>query len=60
MKIEAWVMTTKVGSESTTIVDVPDEDLEGLDEQGRREMIDSYAYPAVLNLLDWGWREEEG
>jgi hypothetical protein len=57
MKLKVWIATDKVGSKCERTVEVPDEELEGLDEQQRQEHFEEYAREEIWNMAEWGWKE---
>lgn len=54
-KFKVYVETPYVGSRCEAKFEVPDEDLEDLDEHSRNEVIEEYALDARYNILSWGW-----
>lgn len=56
--VTAWISTNKVGSKCTVNVEIPLEDLEGLEGQDRDAVIEEYCRDAVHELTEWGWRDE--
>lgn len=54
-KFTAWIETDKAGSESRRPFEVPDEELEGLDEREQHYVIRGYAREAVLDMCEWGY-----
>jgi hypothetical protein len=59
MKVEVWVATYKVGSKCSDTIEIPEEELEGMDEKQRAQHIEDSARDAIWNMADWGWREVE-
>jgi hypothetical protein len=59
-KIEVWVSTGMVGSKTTRTVDVDDEDIIGLDDRARDEVLGDYAEPVRDEMIEWGWTVIEG
>lgn len=57
MELEVWIRTDKVGSKCTRIVEVPDEDLEDLDENQRQEVFEEYAREEIWTMAEWGFKE---
>lgn len=59
MKFEVYVRTNKIGSKSSTVVDVDDEDLEGLTDEERTRWLDNVLIESLWELIDWGWKEAD-
>lgn len=59
MKVKVYAETNRVGSRIETEIEIPDEDIEGLEGYEREKVIDEYAHDALPNLMNWGWYEEE-
>jgi hypothetical protein len=59
MKLKVWIATDKVGSKCERIVEVPDEELEDMDDQQRQEYFEEYASEEIWNMAEWGWKEFE-
>lgn len=57
MKLEVTVSIGLVGCERTITVDVPDEDLEGLDETMRSQHLDEIAFEASREAVCIDWKE---
>lgn len=51
----AWIETNVPGSECRRIFEVPDEEIEGLDEAAQHEVIRSYAQDVAFEMCDWGY-----
>lgn len=59
MLLEVWISTNKFGSECSDTIEIPDEDIEGLDEDGRNKIFEEYARDVIWNMAEWGFREVE-
>ncbi len=57
MKIEVWVQTRSSQSRVANIIDIDDEDLEGLGATDREEIITEIAQGESYNLYEWGYNE---
>ncbi len=61
MKLTVYAETQYIGSRDTEDIEVPDEELEGLEGMERDKVIEEYAKDALWNLVEWGWyNTEEG
>lgn len=58
-KFIAYVHTNRVGSTCEDDFEIPDEELEGLNEAERESLISDYARDAIANLYEWGWKSAE-
>jgi hypothetical protein len=58
-RFTAYVQTDMAGSRQEELFEVPDDELEGLTEGERTDLIATYAQDAIVNLYDWGWVEDE-
>lgn len=61
MKIEASISMGLVGCHREEVIEIDEEDLEGLDENGRSDVADERAREWLWNGsgLDFGWTEVE-
>lgn len=57
MIVDVCISTGIVGADRQFEVEIPDEDLEGLDEQERDQFIHSWVSDEVNNYVSWGWTE---
>lgn len=58
VKLTVWA---EVRGGGTREIEVPAEELEGLDDLGRERLFDSYAKAEAENMIAWGWLAgEEG
>jgi hypothetical protein len=59
-KFVAYVETNKIGSRCLSEFEIPDEDLEGLDELAREKVLEEWAHNALFasGLCTWGWAPE--
>lgn len=55
MRVKVTASTNKIGSASSTTIEVDDEDLEDCSEKLRDEIIEEQAREAMWNLVDWDW-----
>ncbi|WP_020474451.1 DUF7167 family protein [Zavarzinella formosa] len=55
MKLKVWIATDKVGSKCERIVDVPDEELEDMNEESRQEYFEECAREEIWNMAEFGW-----
>jgi hypothetical protein len=55
MKITVYAMTNRVGSRNETEIEVPDEDLEGMDEDEQARTLEAIAKEAMWEMIEWGW-----
>jgi hypothetical protein len=60
LKISVYVGTHYVGSEVEDEIEIPDEELEGKNEQEQDDLIDEYAREWMFNNIDWGWEIADG
>lgn len=60
----AWyrftVRTSKVGSDCSDDIEIPDEELEGLDEKAKTKLLDEYLSDFVGNTCDQWYEEIDG
>ena len=56
MKIRVYVHTNKVGSKCEDTIEVPDDEIKGMDEKELNEYLESMARDVINNWMDWGWR----
>lgn len=57
MKIEVYARVNLNGCRVTEIVDVPDDELKGLDEESRLAYLEDLAKEVMWDLVEWGWEE---
>jgi hypothetical protein len=57
MRVKLSVDTGLVGCTQTSVVEVPDEQLEGLAEAERAKVLDGYATDFAHDILDIWWEE---
>lgn len=58
-KFIAHVSTWRVGSEYTVPFEIPDDELEDLNEHERDELLNEAAQTALEGYWEWGWTEDE-
>ncbi|ACU71908.1 hypothetical protein Caci_2999 [Catenulispora acidiphila DSM 44928] len=58
-RFTAYVHTGMNGSRVEEPFEVPDDELEGLSDGERTDVIASYAQDAIANSYEWGWTEDE-
>jgi len=59
MKVKVSVSTKIHGSKVTTVIDIPDEDLEGHTHDGKEQIISEQVLQYMYeNMLDWTWQYE--
>jgi hypothetical protein len=56
-KINVYARTDNVGSKVSREIEVPDEDLEGLEDHERAKYINEHAKDVAFELFEWGWDE---
>ena len=59
MKMKIKVRTSKVGSEVSKIVEIPDEDMVGMSKYEKESYLTDYARDELNSLMEWGWEEVE-
>jgi hypothetical protein len=59
MKVEFSVRMHLLGCTRKSVIDVPDDELEGLSEQERDKYIDEYAQDWLWEQIEYGWKEAE-
>lgn len=57
MKIRVYVSTNMSGSESSRIIEISEEELEGLEGAERDQEIWDIAQETLWELIDWSWEE---
>lgn len=57
MKLRIYVETGIVGGDRESIIEVLDEELEGLTEEQRQATLEEIATDEFNNLVSWGWEE---
>lgn len=55
VKVKLYVSTGIVGSEREDIIEIPDEELEGLIEEKRNEVFQEALDVFMTNYCDFGW-----
>jgi len=57
MKVKVYVATNRIGSKVEEVIDVPDEDLDGLTDAERAQLVNEYAQAEVFDsgMFEWGW-----
>ena len=58
MKLTVWACTDKVGSNVERSIEIPDEDMEGMDERDKAAYIEDWCKDEMLEMIEWGYREE--
>lgn len=56
-KFVFYVSTNVVGSKQEEVVEIPDEELEGLNEEERNKVVEEYYKDWLGNYSDIGWYE---
>lgn len=61
MKIEVYARTSILGSTVKKVIEVRDDDVEGLDEDELSEHLDEVAKDEVFDnlMVEWGWKKVE-
>lgn len=59
-RFTAYVRTDMHGSRCEAPFDVPDDELDGLSDGERADVIATYAHDAIESSYEWGWTEDEG
>lgn len=57
-RFTAYVQTDRLNLRVEEPFEVPDDELEGLSDSERTEVIASYAQDAIESICDWGWRPD--
>jgi len=57
MKFKVWVSTGLVGSKRETIVEIPDNDIEGLTARARNYIIEEDCKEAMFEMIEWNFEE---
>lgn len=55
MKIEVYVSSGFVGATSKQVVEIDDEELEGMSDRERDSYIEKFAQEVMFNMIEWGW-----
>jgi len=55
MRVKVSVGTYKVGSTTSSVIEVDDEDVEDCTEEQRNEIIDEIAREKMFDLIAWDW-----
>ncbi|GAG75670.1 unnamed protein product [marine sediment metagenome] len=55
MRVRLYVSTNKVGSKCEDIIDIPDDEVEGMTEKELDEHLNSYAEDHKNNIVNWGF-----
>jgi hypothetical protein len=58
-KFKFYVNTGYVGSDREEVIEIPDEELEGLTEQQKEKMMEEEFWNFMSNNCDYGWYEME-
>lgn len=59
MKLNVSVALGLVGCKKKAVLDIPDEEFEGLDEDAREKVFESYAKEWLWDTIDFGWSAVE-
>ena len=57
MELEIWIATNVVGSKCSTVIEIDDEELEGMTEQQHQKHFEEYAREEIWNIAECGWNE---
>lgn len=59
MKVKAHIRLNYVGMKDEWVIEIPDSELEGLDERERFDFISEWVKEEMeQNHFEWGWEEE--
>jgi len=59
-KFIAYVSVGFVGCDREKEFEVPDDELEGLSDLERENLLGEYARDTIFNYVEWGWKPAEG
>jgi hypothetical protein len=57
MRIKVYVRTDRVGSRVEREIEVPDDDLYGLEDHERAGVLEEHAKDVMFDMFEWGWDE---